>query len=282
MLRSGGVKPLRPGDLGAARALCDLDPVTNVFVAARLDEGMLASGLGAAFAVPAEAGELRSMLWASANLVPVGVGVDDVARYAARVRRTRRRFSSIFGPAEPVLALWQQLSRALPAPMSYRPQQPLMVASPQARERSGVEAHPEVRAARLTELDAVVPAAAAMFTEEIGYRPYVGSDAAYRAGVAKLIRAGRTFVLMDAGRVRFKADVGSLASGVAQIQGVWVDPAWRGRGLAAPCMARVVELVGATLAGTVSLYVNDYNVAALRAYRTAGFEQVDTFATVIL
>ena len=70
------------------------------------------------------------------------------------------------------------------------------------------------------EVDAIVPAAAAMFTEEIGYAPYVGSAAAYRAGVQRLVMGGRTFVLMDGARVRFKADVGSLASGVAQIQGV--------------------------------------------------------------
>ena len=131
-------------------------------------------------------------------------------------------------------------------------------------------------------MDLLYPAGAAMFTEEIGYAPYVGSAAAYRAGVQRLVMGGRTFVLMDGARVRFKADVGSLASGVAQIQGVWIDPAWRGRGLAAPCMARVVDLVEAELAPTVSLYVNGYNTPALRAYERAGFERVGTFATVIL
>ena len=80
----------------------------------------------------------------------------------------------------------------------------------------------------------------------------------------------------------FKADVGSLAPGVAQIQGVWVAPSHRGRGLAAPCMAAVVDLVEQTHADTVSLYVNDYNLPALRAYLSAGFERVGTFATVIL
>ena len=47
-------------------------------------------------------------------------------------------------------------------------------------------------------------------------------------------------------------------------------------------MARVVDLVEAELAPTVSLYVNGYNTPALRAYERAGFERVGTFATVIL
>lgn len=279
MLRTSGARALDSGDLLQARSLCDLDPVTNVFVSARLDEGLLARG---DTALGLGQGRLRSMVWSAANVVPVNVAMEDVARYAARLKRGRRRFASLFGPAEQTLALWGHLSKSFGTPMSLRPRQPLMVASRSARDASGVRPDMRVRPARREELDALVPAAAAMFTEEIGYRPYIGSDAAYRAGVARLIDQQRTYVLAEGEDICFKADVGSLASGVAQIQGVWVNPKYRGRGLAAPCMARVIDLVEAAHARTVSLYVNDYNVAARRAYVTAGFEQVGTFATIIL
>jgi predicted GNAT family acetyltransferase len=46
-------------------------------------------------------------------------------------------------------------------------------------------------------------------------------------------------------------------------------------------MAAVVKLVLADVAPVVSLYVNDYNKVALKTYRSVGFEQVDTFATVL-
>jgi predicted GNAT family acetyltransferase len=46
-------------------------------------------------------------------------------------------------------------------------------------------------------------------------------------------------------------------------------------------MAAVVKLVLADLAPVVSLYVNDFNEVALNSYRSVGFEQVDTFATVL-
>lgn len=280
MLRRSGVRALTASDIAAARALCDRDPIANVFVAARLDEGALGSS-GAGLTVPDEDGRLRSVLWTSANVVPVGVSGIDIERYAARIRRAgRHRFSSIFGPADQVLPLWHLVARNHHAPMSLRPEQPLMVAT--RAPDAGVAPDDRVRPASANDIDAVVPAAAAMFTEEIGYAPFVGSDVAYRRSVAQLIAQGRTFVLMADGRVRFKADVGALASGVAQIQGVWIDPEWRGRGLAAPCMARVVELVQGAGTPTVSLYVNDYNVAAVRAYRAAGFTRVGTFATVIL
>ena len=61
---------------------------------------------------------------------------------------------------------------------------------------------------------------------------------------------------------------------------VWMDPAWRGRGLAAPAMAAVVELARRDH-GTVSLYVNDFNTRALRTYRRVGFERIGTMATLL-
>jgi predicted GNAT family acetyltransferase len=79
----------------------------------------------------------------------------------------------------------------------------------------------------------------------------------------------------------FKAEVGTVGAGVAQIQGVWVKPEYRGKGVSVPAMAAVVKLVLADLAPVVSLYVNDYNEVALKTYRSVGFEQVDTFATVL-
>jgi predicted GNAT family acetyltransferase len=97
------------------------------------------------------------------------------------------------------------------------------------------------------------------------------------------LREGRTFVRRAAdGSVVFKADLGSVSTAVAQVHGVWVDPRFRGRGLAAPAMAAVVTGALRDIAPTVSLYVNDYNAPAVAAYQRVGFTQVGTFATVLL
>ncbi len=123
------------------------------------------------------------------------------------------------------------------------------------------------------DLISVLPASVAMFTEEVGYSP-VGTDGGmgYRRRVADLLRQGRTFVrLGPAGEVIFKADLGSVSSQVAQVHGVWVDPRWRGQGLAAPAMAAVVQAALRDNAPIVSLYVNDYNSRAIAAYERVGF-----------
>jgi predicted GNAT family acetyltransferase len=79
----------------------------------------------------------------------------------------------------------------------------------------------------------------------------------------------------------FKAEVGAVSEGVCQVQGVWVDPDLRGQGHGVAGMAAILRLARAAIAPTVSLYVNDYNTAARKAYRRTGFREVGEFATVL-
>jgi predicted GNAT family acetyltransferase len=55
----------------------------------------------------------------------------------------------------------------------------------------------------------------------------------------------------------------------------------RGHGLSVGGMAAVVQACRASIAPVVSLYVNDFNVAARRAYERVGFRDVDTFMSVL-
>ena len=79
----------------------------------------------------------------------------------------------------------------------------------------------------------------------------------------------------------FKAELAIVTRRTAQVQGVWVDPEFRGRGIATAAMAAVVRDALRRVAPTVSLYVNDYNVAARRVYARCGFHPAGTFATVL-
>jgi predicted GNAT family acetyltransferase len=82
--------------------------------------------------------------------------------------------------------------------------------------------------------------------------------------------------------VVFKAELAVVTRYTAQVQGVWVAPEFRGRGVGTAAMATVVRDALRRVAPTVSLYVNDYNEAARRVYERCGFRQMGTFATVLL
>ena len=88
-------------------------------------------------------------------------------------------------------------------------------------------------------------------------------------------------MVLEGTEVVFKADVGALFEDVAQIHGVWVKPSHRSRGLGRAAMAELVPLVRRDHAPHVSLYVNDYNEPARRAYAAAGFEQVSELSTIL-
>ena len=228
----------------------------------------------------APAGEVEAICWVSANIVPVGCDEAAATAFAGHLRRFSSRCSSIFGQAMEVAWMWDALAPTWREPIDLRVPQPLM-AIPLDRP-VGVLPDPLVRAATEADLDLLVPASAAMFTEEIGYPPYRDSSGAshYRRGVRTLVGRGHSFVRVEDDRVVFKADIGSVGVGACQIQGVWIDPEFRGLSLAAPAMAAVVEQAR-HVAPLVTLYVNGYNAPALSTYRRVGFEEIDRFATIL-
>lgn len=282
MLRSP-VRVLDDGDAADLLALCNQDPVANVFVAGRVAQvGCDARRLGGQLWGYYQRGKLVSACWSGANLVPVQVVPEAVEPLAGRARRHGRRCSSVVGPADAVLALWKHLEPFWGKAREVRSRQPLMVLD----DDPAVPADPAVRVTTRADLPVLLPACIAMFTEEVGYSPVAGDGGMlYRQRVTELVDGGRSFARIDGSggerRVVFKAELGAVSERVVQVQGVWVDPALRGRGLAAPGMAGVVRLARAERPVTVSLYVNDYNERAVAAYRRAGFRTVGTFATVL-
>ena len=279
MLRTSGVRLLDARDLPEAQELVRRDPVTDVFVASRLDSGGLDPWrLGAEVWGYGERGRLEALCYSGANLVPVQAGPEALRAFAERARRQGRRCSSIVGPARAVELLWQLLEPSWGRAREVRAVQPMMAID----EQPHIDPDPEVRLVRPSELAVLLPACVAMFTEEVGVSPLAGDGGAlYRARVEELIAQGRAWARIQDGAVLFKAEIGAATSQVCQVQGVWVHPSLRGRGLGAAGMAAVVEQAQARVAPTVSLYVNDFNLPARRAYERVGFSEVCTFASVL-
>jgi predicted GNAT family acetyltransferase len=271
---------LDPGELDAALEVLGRDPVTNVFVAARvqaagLDPWRLGGEMWGWYAD----GRLESLCYAGANLVPVCAGPEAVRAFAERARRSGRRCSSIVGPAEPTALLWSLLEPSWGPAREVRSHQPLMVTRAMPE---GVPPDPLVRRVHKDEMDTVMPACVAMFTEEVGVSPLAGDGGLlYQARVAELVGTGRSFARIEDGRVVFKAEIGAATHRACQIQGVWVAPEFRGRGLSETGMAAVLRYALADVAPAASLYVNDFNTPARAAYHRVGFRETGAFMSVL-
>ncbi len=284
MLKHASAHLLDDRHARSVRAVLATDPVMSCMVAARIEYGgldpwRLGGELWGFTRDPARGrdAELAGLCFSGANLVPLCGGRPAIRAFADRAARRARCCSSMVGPADHVLALWEQLGGSWGPAREERPDQPLLVLTEPPR----VPPDPLVRPVRLHELDQYLPAAVAMFTEEVGIDPRLpDGGAGYRSRVAELIAAGRAFARFEAGEVVFKAEIGAMSSTVGQIQGVWVHPARRGQGLAAAATAAVVQRLQ-QMGRIASLYVNAYNLPARATYRRVGFTQVGCFATVL-
>ncbi|MCD5342315.1 GNAT family N-acetyltransferase [Arthrobacter sp. AK04] len=273
------VRTLDGDDTAALVLLAQRDPVSNVFILAHLRAtGTAAPTSGGAGVLGVfDDGVLAGACWAGANLVPIQLEPTLAGVVAAAANRSGRRYASAFGPAAAVLALHAELVELGHRAHEVRPDQPLMTIS----EAPSVEPNPGLALGNLADFDRILPACAAMFEEEVGYSPFLGGREFYSRRVEGLIRQGHSLVhLNEAREVVFKAELGAVTSDVTQIQGVWMNPLYRGQGLSAGYMASVVEQAR-KVAPVTSLYVNGFNTRARATYERVGFSQVGTFATVL-
>ncbi len=292
--------PLQRREIEAALELCAMDPIASVVptmhLEAALHSGHVSAGL---WAVRKRAGlgrELSGLVWNAANFTAVlPPEPDEIARDAqladiasAAISRLARP-AAMVGPSEVTLDLWGRVEPWWGPAREFRPRQVSMALNGPALHVKPLDAADleldAVRRATLDDYDDLLPACVHMFIGEVGYDPMRHGRVAYEDRLRRLVRGGRAFLQYGTVERRravvFKTEVGAVGGGVAQLQGVWVHPALRGRGLARAGLAAVVAGTRATLAPTVSLYVNDFNTPALAAYEAIGFEQVGLFSTVM-
>ena len=229
------------------------------------------------------ANELTGFAWDWGNVIPLGFDAAGLDLLADELLGRWRSATSMVGPSDQVMGLWERVEGQWGPAREIRRRQHSMVMG------EGLKTAPDplVRQAELSDMPIVFPASVAMYIEEVGQDPTVFGNA-YEKRAESLVRRGHTFIRTapaadGAGeRVVFKADVGALAGGVAQLQGVWVAPDLRGRGIATAGVAAVVKLVRERLAPTISLYVNDYNAAAIATYTRVRFRIAGRWATVFV
>lgn len=213
----------------------------------------------------------------------------DGCDHRTRVLSERPNQPLLYLPPEKDLARFYtvelpELPAHLPAPLKPVPLKPVPFKpgeSPAGAVQFSGEPAGYARLATSADLRELLPAAAAMFTEEVGFDPVARYGDGYAARLRTLIAGQRSAIVTDVnGRVIFKADAGIVNLDAAQVQGVWLHPDYRGYGLAKPFFAAAAQILQRYYPH-LSLYVNDYNARALAMYRGTGWEQIGQFSTII-
>jgi predicted GNAT family acetyltransferase len=138
-----------------------------------------------------------------------------------------------------------------------------------------------LRRATIDDLDQIAPVQAAMAEFESGVNPMEKDPEGFRARCARRIEMGRVWVLEQAGRIVFKADVQAHTPDVVYLEGIWVSPAERGKGIGRKCLRQLCrDLLTRTKA--VCVLVNEESVRAHTFYRMCNFKMRGVYDSIFL
>lgn len=274
---SSGLRPLGPDDLHDVEVLLAQRPIENLFLAAKLAEhGMDRRRVGRLHGYERD-GVLTAVCLDGGTVFPAGFDPGAVPAFVEAIGPVRQA-ASILGPSMTALGLYLGLKERWPGAWgrvsNVRQRQLLMYLERMPK----VPGDERVRKLTQTDYQSYLDASVHMYTDEIGTSPF-RYGTGYERFVKDRLRHGDAYGIVVDGEVIFKADLGPRLAGHAQLQGVWVHPEHRGEGLSVPAMAEMLRqaMVQYPL---ISLYVNDFNTAAVRAYERLGFVTVGSLSTV--
>ena len=150
--------------------------------------------------------------------------------------------------------------------------------------KKAVEIRNEVKGLRLAtldDLDLIAPVHAAMAEAESGINPLEKDREGFLNRCARRINKNRVWVLVEDDKLIFKADVQAESSEVIYLEGVYVNPTFRGTGLARRCFTQLCEmLIGKTR--SICVLTNEENENAHAFYRMCGFKRISNYDTIFL
>ena len=138
-----------------------------------------------------------------------------------------------------------------------------------------------LRRATADELELVMPVQAELAFAESGVNPLNVDPEGFRKRCLRRIEQGRTWVVVEDGKLIFKADVISRTSEVNYLEGIWMCEGRRANGSGLRFMS---DLMRRLLEETrsICLLVNETNKPAQSFYRKCGFHFRATYETIFL
>lgn len=139
----------------------------------------------------------------------------------------------------------------------------------------------DLRLATLEELIPVAEAQAEVAFMECGVDPMQKDREGFLKRVARRIEQGRVFVKFDGDKMVFKADIIAETDQVVYLEGIYVAPEYRGKGIGSACLADLtLELLNRV--ENVCLLSNVEFESAHKSYFKAGYKATDECTTLFV
>ena len=272
------VRPLTNEEQAEVLAFLAERPLHTVVMAGHIRDNGLESSFnrGSFYACRNDEGELEGVaLLGHATLTETR---SEAALAAfARLAQTCPEAHMIMGEQEKAERFWRYYARA--------GQEPRRVCSELLLEqRWPVEAFepvPHLRLATLADLQEVMLVQGEMAFAESGINPLEVDLSGFSQRCARRIEQERAWVWTQEGRLIFKADIIAETPEAIYLEGIYVNPRERGRGLGARCISQLAQnLLQRTNA--LCILVNEQSTSARAFFERMGYKLRSRYDTIFL
>ncbi|CAN5353254.1 hypothetical protein BH20ACI2_BH20ACI2_15720 [soil metagenome] len=139
----------------------------------------------------------------------------------------------------------------------------------------------ELRVATVDDLDAIVSVHAEMVRAETGVDPLRIDAEGFRTRCLQRVEKGRVWVWIRNGKLIFKTDIAAITPQSIYIEGLWVDPGERRKGIGTRGLASLCRNL-LTRADSVCGFMDEALGSLHSFYKKAGFKPTTSYAKIYL
>ena len=269
--------PLRELEKGEALAFLAQRPLHTVYVASLIRDNGVESPLnrGRLYSYRGSRGNLEGIaLLGHATLIEARTECSLTA--FARLAQQSSLPHLIRGEEERIMKFWSQYETSGQTPSRVCRELLLeQAAAPKGKEVAGL------RQATLADIDNVMKVNSELAQAESGTDPMKRDPEGFRARTAQRISRGRHWIWMENGKLLFKADIIADTPEVIYLEGIYVEPAERGKGYGSMCLSQLGRLL-LQRTGSICLTLNATKEKTKQFYTKAGFALRSYYDTIYL
>ncbi|HYJ89978.1 MAG TPA: GNAT family N-acetyltransferase [Pyrinomonadaceae bacterium] len=272
------VVKLTEADRAEVLDFLNIRPVHTVVMASFIHDNGIESGLnrGTFYGYHGDNGELEGVALLGHCTLIESRSDRAMAAFAQRAKIDRTRINLIMSEHEAALDFWQWYAGSAKPRLNFtellfETSFPMLVQ----------ECEWDIRLARTEELEKVAEAHAEVVFIESGRDPMVNDREGFLQRVARRIEMGRTFVVFDGDKLIFKADIVAEADVIVYLEGIYVAPDLRGRGVGSRCLSKL-NLVLLERSDRVCMLSNERFTGARKSFEKAGYRVTGRCTTLFV
>jgi predicted GNAT family acetyltransferase len=272
------VESLRESDVEEVLRFLNIRPVHTVVMASFIHDNGIVSDLnrGSFYGYRNREGKLEGVALLGHSTLIEARSEDAMFAFARKAKAERTEINLIMSEHDDALKFWRYYAGAAEPRLSFTELLletgfPMLV-----RECAW-----DLRTARPEEIEQIAEAHAEVAFMETGSDPLVNDREEFLKRVARRIEMGRTFVVFGAGKLVFKADIIAEADGIIYLEGIYVAPEYRDKGVGSNCLSKLTLML-LERAERVCMLSNIRFENAHRSYQKAGYRVTGRCTTLFV